>query len=54
MDKPYSGLGGSSDSQNSCLTNWIGLQFTEASMFMPMMVNHSKPQNREAKPRRPR
>jgi len=54
MDRPYTGLGGSNESQKSCLTSWIGLQFTEASMFMPMIVNQIKPQNREARPRRPR
>jgi hypothetical protein len=34
---PYSGAGGSSASQNSCRMNCNGFQFTEASMFRPMI-----------------
>ena len=34
---PYSGFGGSSDSQGNCRTNSIGLQFTDASMLRPMI-----------------
>jgi hypothetical protein len=53
-DRPYCAGGGSSDSQNSWRTNWIGSQLTEASMFMPMMLIASTPKISEARPSPPR
>ena len=51
---PYSGFGGSSDSQGNCRTNSIGLQFTEAIMLRPMISIATKPQMIDARPRKPR
>jgi hypothetical protein len=42
---PYSGAGGSRASQNNCRTNWRGFQFTEASMFSPM-ISKARMKNR--------
>ena len=52
--RPYCRLGGSSASQNSWRTNWIGLQWTEASMLSPMISMAMKPQSSEASPVQPR
>ena len=52
--RPLPGGGGSSASQKSWRMNWIGSQFTEASMFMPMMLKASVPKISEATPRPPR
>ena len=52
MCRPYAGAGGSSASQGNCRTNWIGLQFTEASMFRPMISKATKPQSSESEAER--
>ncbi len=54
MDRPYFAGGGSSASQNSWRTNWIGSQFTEAHMLRPMISKATKPQISEATPSQPR
>ena len=51
---PYFGAGGSSASQGSWRRNWIGLQFTDASMFSPMISRAMNPQSSDAKPVQPR
>ena len=51
---PYSGFGGSSESQGNCRTNSIGLQFTDASMLRPMISIATMPHMIEAIPRNPR
>ena len=51
---PYSGFGGSSESQGNCLTNSIGLQFTDASMLRPMISIATMPHMIEARPVKPR
>jgi len=52
--RPLPGAGGSSDSQNSWRTNCTGSQFTEASMFMPMMVKANTPNSSDIVPSTPR
>ena len=47
---PYAGGGGSSASHGSWRTNWIGLQFTDAHMFSPMISMATKPNINEATP----
>jgi hypothetical protein len=54
MRSPCSGNGGSSASQNSRRTNWIGFQLTEASMLRPMISIAANPQARDARPNQPR
>ena len=51
---PYSGFGGSSESQGNCLTNSIGLQFTEAIMLRPMISIATMPHMIDASPVNPR
>ena len=51
---PYSGFGGSSESQGNCRTNSIGLQFTEAIMLRPIISIATMPQTIEASPKNPR
>ena len=51
---PYSGFGGSSESQGSWRTNSIGLQFTDASILRPMISIATMPQTIEARPVKPR
>jgi hypothetical protein len=50
-ENPYSGPGGSSDSQNSWRTNWTGFQPTDAHMFRPMISNAMNPNTSDATPR---
>ncbi len=52
--RPAPGGGGSSASQNNWRTNWIGSQFTEASMFMPMMTKAMAPNMSDMVPSTPR
>ena len=52
--RPYCGGGGSSASQNSWRTNWIGSQFTGADMFRPMILKERMPKISDARPRPPR
>src|SRR6516225_6036901 len=47
---PAAGGGGSSASQGNCRTNSIGLQFTDAHMFRPMISIAKKPNTNEAMP----
>ena len=54
MCRPYAGAGGSSPSQGSWRMNCTGFQFTEASMFSPMISKAMKPQTIEAMPTKPR
>ena len=54
MRIPYSGFGGSSASQGSWRRNWIGLQWTEANMFRPMISKAMKPKISDTTPRLPR
>ena len=51
---PYSGPGGFRDSQGSWRMNWTGLQFTEASMFKPMISKATKPKTSDRTPVTPR
>ncbi len=51
---PYSGFGGSSASQGNWRTNSIGLQWTEANMFRPMISKAMKPKISEITPSVPR
>ena len=48
------GGGGSSASQGSWRTNWIGFQFTDASMFSPMISMQMNMHSAEARPSQPR
>jgi hypothetical protein len=51
MLRPYLAGGGSSDSQKSWRTNWIGSQFTEANMLSPMISKAMTPQTSDSDPR---
>jgi hypothetical protein len=54
MLSPYFGAGGSRANQGSWRMNSMALQFTEASMFRPMISKAMKPNSRDRVPRPPR
>ena len=52
--KPYSGPGGSSDSQNSSRMKTCGFHPASAQKFNPMIMKAAKPNTRLIVPSRPR
>ena len=54
IDRPYSGLGGSSASQNSCRRNSGSDQPTCASMLRPTIKNQMNPLARLTMPTMPK